>query len=58
MGYIKRTLNDQDLPWVMAWLQGEPEGMIVGVSLSLLNGGIFPIDDIPDQFRNILKIWN
>ena len=26
MGYIKRTLKAQDLPWVMTWLQGEPEG--------------------------------
>ena len=48
MGNIKRTLNVQDIPWFIAWLQGEPEGMIVGVSLNLLNGGIFPIDDIPD----------
>ena len=44
MGYTKRTLNAQDLPWVIAWLQGEPEGMIVGVSLCLLTGDIFPID--------------
>ena len=24
----------------MTWHQGEPEGMFVGISLSLLNGGI------------------
>ena len=35
MGYIWRTLNAQDIPWVMAWLQGEPDGMHVGVLLSL-----------------------
>ena len=29
--------------------------MIVGLSLCLLNGGIFPIDHIPDQFRSILE---
>ena len=39
----------------MAWLQGELTGMVVGVSLTQLNGGIFPIDDIPDEFRSILK---
>ena len=39
----------------MAWLQGEPEGMIVGISLCLLNGGTYPIDDIPDQFWSILE---
>ena len=55
MGYIKQTLNAQDLPLVMAWLQGEPEGMIVGLSLCLLNGGVFPLDHIPDQFRSILE---
>ena len=26
-----------------------------GVSLSLPNGGIFPIDDIPDDFRSIVE---
>ena len=40
----------------MAWLQGEPEGMIVGLSLCLHSGGIFPIDHIPDQFRSILEM--
>ena len=55
MGYTNRTLNAQDLPLVMAWLQGEPEGMIVGLSPCILNGGIFPIDHIPDQFRSILE---
>ena len=55
MGYIKRKLNAQDLPWVMAWLQGEPEGMIVGLSRCLLNGGIFPLDHIPEQSRSILE---
>ena len=39
----------------MAWFQGEPEGMFVGVSLSLLNGGILTIGDIPDEFGSILK---
>ena len=43
MGYIQRTLNAQDIPWVMAWLQGELTGMVVGVSLTQLNGGIFPM---------------
>ena len=32
-----------------------PEGMFVGVSLSLLNAGIFPIDGIPDDFRSIIE---
>ena len=27
----------------------------VGISFSILNGGIFPIDDIPVNFRNILE---
>ena len=54
-GIYQETLNAQDIPWVREWLQGEPEEMIVGVSLSLLNGGIFPIDDIPDEFRSILE---
>ena len=53
MGYIKRTLNTHDLPWIMAWLQGKPEVIIVGLSLCLLNGGIFPCDHIPDQFRSM-----
>ena len=48
MGYIWMTLNAQD------WLQGEPDRMVVRVSLSLLNGGTFPIDDIPAEFRSIL----
>ena len=39
----------------MAWLQGELEGISVGVSLSLLNGGIFPINDIPVEFSSILE---
>ena len=55
LGYTKRTLNAQDIPWVMAWLQGDPEGMVVGASLCLLIGGIFPIDDIPEGFRAILE---
>ena len=42
------------IPWVMAWLQGELEEIFVGVSLSLLSGGIFPIDDIPVEFRSIV----
>ena len=54
LGYTK-TLNAQDTPWVMAWLQGDPEGMVVGTSLCLLNGGIFPINDIPEGFRAILE---
>ena len=29
--------------------------MIVGLSLCLLNGGIFPLDHIPDQLRSILE---
>ena len=53
MGYIQRTPNAQDIPWMMAWLQGELEGMFVGVSLSLLNGGCFPIDDIPDSLMTL-----
>ena len=55
MGYLQRTRNAQDIPWVMAWLQGELEGIFVGVSLSQLNDGIFPIDDIPVEFRSILE---
>ena len=47
------------MPWVMAWLQSELEGMFVGVfvwvSLSLLNGGIFPNDDIPEEFKRIVE---
>ena len=55
LGYTKSTLNAQDIPWVMAWLQGDPEGMVVGMSLSLQNGGIFPINDIPEGFRAKLE---
>ena len=55
MGYLQRTPNAQDIHWVMAWLQGELEGICVGVSLSLLNGGIFPINDIPVEFSSILE---
>ena len=55
MGYIKRTPNAQDIPWVMAWLQGEQERIFVGVSLSLINCGIFPIDDLSVEFRSILE---
>ena len=39
----------------MAWLQGEPDGMHVGVSLCILNGEIFPFDDIPAEFKSILE---
>ena len=55
MGYIRRTLNTQDIPWVMAWLQGELDGMHVGVSLCILNGGIFPLHDIPAEVKCILE---
>ena len=55
LGYTKRTLNAQDIPWVMVWLQGDPERMVVGTSLCLLNGVIFPIHDIPEAFRAILE---
>ena len=32
IGYIQRTPNAQDIPWAMAWLQEELEGMFERVS--------------------------
>ena len=41
MGYLQRTLNAQDIPWVMAWLQGEPEGVLWESLLAFLMGVFF-----------------
>ena len=55
MGYLQMTLNAQDIPWVMAWLKGEPEEVFGGISLSIHNCGIFPIDYIPVKFGTYLR---
>ena len=55
MGSLCRTPHAQYIPWIREWLQQDPDGIIMGASLSILNGGIFNHDDIPIEFRNILE---
>ena len=55
MGSLGRIPNAQYIPWVREWLQQEPEGSVVGVSLSILNVGIVNNYDIPIEFRSILE---
>ena len=55
MGSLCRIPHAQYILWVREWLQQEPEGIFVGASLSILNGGIFNHDDIPIEFRSILE---
>ena len=45
----------QYIPWIREWLQQDPDGIFMGASLSILNGGIFNHDDIPIEFRSILE---
>ena len=42
-------------PWIREWLQQDPDGIFMGASLSILNGGIFNHDDILIECRNILE---
>ena len=55
MGYLCRIHHVQYILWVREWFQNEPEGIFMGASLSIHNGGIFNYDDIPIEFRSILE---
>ena len=52
-GSLRRTPNAQYIPWVREWLQQDPDGIFMGVSLSILNGGIF--NHIPMEYWSILE---
>ena len=54
IGSLCRTPHAQYIPWIREWLQQDPDGVFIGASLSILNGGIFNHDDIPIEFRSIL----
>ena len=41
-------------PGLLHGFKGTRRGF-VGISFSILNGGIFRIDDIPVEFRNIIE---
>ena len=45
----------QYIPWIREWVQQDPDGIFMGASLGILDGGIFDHDDIPIECRNILK---
>ena len=55
MHSLHRIPHAQSIPWVREWLQQEPEGIVMGASLGILNGGTFNHDDIPIEFRSILE---
>ena len=54
-GSLHRIPHAQYVPWVREWLQQEPDWILMGASLRILNGGIFNHDDIPIEFQSILE---
>ena len=51
----EQGVSAQYIPRVREWLQQDNEGIFVGVSLSILNGGMFNDDDLPIQCRSVLN---